>query len=856
MHARKVYTIGVVLLLSTILFPTMTQHVQAMEITVGSGTGYDFSTIQEAINASDDADTIIIQAGRYDPFSVEGIADLSIITNGSVIIENTDTIALTTDEGIFNATAVISNATDFFMENMTFDGDETTQNRTVGLWIYNSTAIIHNCTTQDFSGTDLDEDDQNASQHACYGMAIMNTTITVTNLTSVNNQIGFILMNASVTLENTTMSGKQTGITAGVFVNALSNFTANNSVFTSFANGNRSAGMYTEQTTANLNVTVTNCTVHDNVIGFALMNGTVIEIHNCSFYDNDYGILGNTSIDARYNWWGSVNGPNCTSNTYNENQQGDSFQYGDTNTYVPWLNASYETGSPIAPIINDDTAYFIELENALDNATDGTTVAIRAGTFNQSADIVLNNISDLFINGTEAFGSHYSNISLTFSNVTNLELRNLSLSNVSGDCISFTDFNNIFISHLQFTNSTSGIRYIAQGTVNTLANSQIEHCIFDECTNGILLAEATSNDAEIKDITIHNNTFKGNTYGINTSNAATDSSYINASNLTIKNNTFYNSVNKAIRNWQSEQVDATYNYWFNHKWSTDFISAGPAGEGLGNGDPIAGNISFSPFYSGHVTVREDSAHNITINNGLDDADITSYSFDWNNNGTFENTTNNPYIIHTFSDPGNQTVQLQITGSGPYSGLFQAIVEDDVTYNLKKKITGYNIIGIIEKEISCAELINKSENITRICYWNESEQNWSPSYIAGWSEPSDPENHIFVAGDEALLFIQSNDTIHLYGYYPTMETEEITIYNGSNWLARTGPATTAKKVGENLTADGVDWSTMMKWREGLQRYDDPYLPSSSDAQSFTINPGDELMIIKNATTTKLFSMEGW
>jgi len=858
MHVHKVYAIGIGLLLLTVVFPLAIETANGTEITVGSGTGCHFSTIQEAVNESKSnggSDTIIIEPGTYDPFIVEGVPDLTLVTNGTVIIKGTDKIEVNVTDQTVNTTVAILNCTGFSMENITVDGEETEQNQTVGIWIQNTSGSIHNCTIYDFVGYDLDEDDQNVTQWACYALAFIESTIDCTNATGTNNQIGALLLNATTSLENATFSGKDNGITVGLFINSGTNITINNTQVHTFNTGNRSAGLYTEEESSNMNLTITNSSIYNNIVGLALMNGTSLQVHNCSIYNNTYGVLGNTTMDVRYNYWGSINGPNCTSNTFNQHQQGEFLEYETKTGYMPWLDASHETGIATAPLTINNETYYINLANALENATSGDAIQVREGQFNQSGNITVQNISTLFINGSTEYGSLFSDISLTFTNVTDLEIYNLSLANETTAGITLVDFDNTIISHVHFQNNTNGLVCTAQGTANTIADTSVLHCIFEECDNGLLLSEATVNDSEIKELIIQNNTFANNIYGINTSNASTDSAYINASNLTIDNNTFYNSINKAIRNWQSEQLDATYNYWFNHQWDTDFVSAGPAGEGLGNGDPIEGNISFSPFYAGHVTVREDEAHNITINNGLDDADITTYFFDWNNNGSFENNTNNPYIMHTFNNPINQTVQLKITGSGSYIGFFQAIVEDNVSYAVKTLTTGYNIIGIIEKEISCAALANKSSTITRICYWNETNQSWSNSYIVGWSEINDPENHHFSAGDEALLTVSTNDSFNLYGFYPTTENTPITIENGLNWMVRTGASITAESLGENLTTDGVDWAQMMYWREGLQEYEDAYYPSGL-GNNFAIDPGEAILVIKNATSSKIFTMEGW
>ena len=357
MHVHKVYAIGIGLLLLTVIFPLTIETVNGTEITVGSGASCHFSTIQDAVNESKTnggSDTIVIEPGTYAPFIVDGVPDLTIVTNGTVIIKGTDKIELPAADQTFNATVAILNCTGFSMENITVDGEDTEQNQTIGIWIQNTSGSLHNCTIQDFVGYDLDGDDQNTTQWACYAFAFFESTIDCTNVTGINNQIGTIFMNTTISLENATFSGKDDGITVGLFVNSGTNITINNTQLHTFNVGNRSAGLYTEGESSNMNLTMTNSSIYDNVVGLALMNGTSLEVHNCSIYNNTYGIVGNTTMDVRYNYWGSINGPNCTTNTFNQHNKGDFLEYELATGYVPWINASHANGTAIAPItIND-----------------------------------------------------------------------------------------------------------------------------------------------------------------------------------------------------------------------------------------------------------------------------------------------------------------------------------------------------------------------------------------------------------------------------------------------------------------------------------------------------------------------
>jgi PKD repeat protein len=53
--------------------------------------------------------------------------------------------------------------------------------------------------------------------------------------------------------------------------------------------------------------------------------------------------------------------------------------------------------------------------------------------------------------------------------------------------------------------------------------------------------------------------------------------------------------------------------------------------------------------------------------------ITQYEWDWNGDGTFDETVTTPIVQHTFSDSGPRTVTLRVTNSQGRTAEFSAIV---------------------------------------------------------------------------------------------------------------------------------------------------------------------------------------
>lgn len=830
---------------------------RAAPSTVG-GSGYE--SIQAALddNTGSAQDIITVEAGTYDGYIVENKQDIQITTNGSVVIQGRESIF----DGV-NSTITILNSTGIDLENMCIDGQHNEQKRNVGIYIVNSSVTLRNITVQHVIGSNTSTDLENMS----FAVAVANdSSVTIDNCTMQNNQVGFICANATATIEDSTIRGKTNNRSAGAYIFENATVVMNNTVIhendfgTDNSSRNNSIGFFIGGGTTT--VTITNCTCHNNSLAGYVDNGTGISIQNNSIYNNEEGIHANISIVATYNWWGSQNGPNTTENTFNEGQQGNTLA--TTCSFIPWLDAVHTSGEPYAPITDGNTGYYVSLAAAIENATNGTMLTVQAGSYNQSGTSNKKNISNFDIKGTSNAGTCFSNISISLENVSNVIIQNISIADTIGTSIEVTDFENVSINNCQISNATTGILLWAGGTQQSMENNTIHHCIISRCTNGILLGVPTENESEILDLSIHNNTFDTNYNGMNTSNDAAESVYINVTNMSVANNTFTGNTN-GIYQWQTETLNAPYNYWFDHSWDSDHLSAGPSGVGIGDGDEITGSVKFSPFYAGHITTIVDEEKNVTIddNPGNNEA----YGFDWDGDGTVDVWNDptvghpTPYTTHMFTTVGNISARIQLNGSGPYSGVFTVIVEYNMSYDLHKKPdgTGYNIIGIIEKEITAAEIAEQSEHILYISYWNESEQKWGRSYLPDVMNETHPDNYLFDPGEEALLVMAANDSITLQGFYPTTSTDHISIYYQYNRITRTGATTiNASSLGQALTADDVNWSYIYRWSNTIQQNMPGFRHNytAGGSYDFDIDPGDVVTIQRNETSAAYFRQEGW
>ncbi|MBA7688778.1 hypothetical protein ES703_97267 [subsurface metagenome] len=88
------------------------------------------------------------------------------------------------------------------------------------------------------------------------------------------------------------------------------------------------------------NISITNNTVQMNTAGIKIWNdgadGVVVNYNDISG-NVTYGVQNTDTddLDAKYNWWGDAAGPSITTNPYNDNTGGDAVS---TNVdYIPWL---------------------------------------------------------------------------------------------------------------------------------------------------------------------------------------------------------------------------------------------------------------------------------------------------------------------------------------------------------------------------------------------------------------------------------------------------------------------------------------------------------------------------------------
>ena len=369
----------------------------------GTGTGVDaFKTIQYAIDAATAGDTISVAAGTY----VENVVvDKSLTLVGdvdhpdTVIVENTppptdilSVFTVTVDDVEISGFTVISAeywdpapAGIYIEEDVSgctiSDNILTSGDQAIGIYMgkgSNNNILTRNDASDNLQGFEIILSDHNtftdniANDNTKYGFkaeSSQHNTFTG-NTANDNGRDGFRLSvgpdpedtdftgnNDNIFTDNTAHGNTQSGF-------RISGGTNNTLTGNTFDANTENGLLLMEDTDLYLGVitdlTVNENTITGNAIGISIPADVVVaaswEINYNDITGNTAGVenLGVGDLDATLNWWGDIHGPG-----------GEGTGSGDTIStlvnYIPWLDATYESGEPTGIIL--DSEYYITGSN-------------------------------------------------------------------------------------------------------------------------------------------------------------------------------------------------------------------------------------------------------------------------------------------------------------------------------------------------------------------------------------------------------------------------------------------------------------------------------------------------------------
>jgi len=551
MKERKVFYAGVLVVAFLVAFSIVSINTKASTIYVDPSDANAYTTIQAAINAASDEDTVIVNASAT-PYKEHVIVNKSIIlqANGKVIIN-----------GTINITADGVKVIGFTIVPGKVSGDFA------GIKIAASNVVIGKNTVCDMTG---DGNGTIKGIHVYWG----SNTSCIKNITIIHNHI--------LSINNTQNSSGGYGGADGIMIQGnITNVTIEDNLIEDIHSAGWAFGVEITPTNVSDTLPPMNVTVIKNTIrgindgsiydvwntssgnpyfnapypGVCVIveesylvsaNASGIEIHYNNFVDTSvhptYPIVGvvnkdtNHILNATLNWWddksgpydlyGSVETPPWTSNPLNEsNTDGGGCAVSNYTDYTPWLYSEWKFGL----VCNVDNTtypiYYGSIQAAVDDAGINETIKVYPGVYKEK--IILNKSlklkGDPIINGNGSVGikieANYTlienftiiNCSRGIYAVASYTLHNITINNCTiynctwapGYGIHFDGVINSTINDTEINDTTHGI-YLSSTNYTEILNCVLHH----NSENGIYILSSSDNNTIYKCL-IHNNTGAG-----------------------------------------------------------------------------------------------------------------------------------------------------------------------------------------------------------------------------------------------------------------------------------------------------------------------------------------------------------
>jgi len=304
------------------------------------GPGQPYATIQAAIDATSDGDTIIVHPGTYDGFTIENKNDLSIKGQDGVTVNTANRFV---DGGEWWVMAFVMNSTNINIEDIVFDGGEIEVGMLEGVTYGDSTGSITGGGVRNIIGSEM------AFGIGIWGGEEGSTAVDISQLTVENCAMGIMVSNAETNLDRCSIKGMAPYDGHGIMAIDNAQVTMENCEIRDCWKEAPEWGLgmmigmpeeleavYGIEDERPSTVQMTGCTISHNNIGIRLDDdGDLIANYNNILGNNIIAVFKENppSVDATNNWWGDTSGP------YNEttNPDGKGDAVSDNVDYEPWI---------------------------------------------------------------------------------------------------------------------------------------------------------------------------------------------------------------------------------------------------------------------------------------------------------------------------------------------------------------------------------------------------------------------------------------------------------------------------------------------------------------------------------------
>ena len=295
----------------------------------------DHPTIQEAIDAARDGDTISVASGEHGAFSVIGKANIVISGDHGATVIAGDSVPINRGPiGEAWCMAVVKDSHDISIQGIGFDGSALGREEVVvGIAYIDSTGKVADLTVEKIVGVQLGAGvviigDAETSDVSLKDVAVRGATV------------GVVISAARASLDSCTFTAMVPGAGFGIIpmpigIGVLVGLPDEQTVATQSelgGYGSPPAPYYTR-------VQMGGSTVSRSDIGMLVIDDSIVEAHFNRIVDNVWFGLrndGGQAVNAQNNWWGDISGPFHPT----ENPTGRGNAVSNDVDFRPWLRAN------------------------------------------------------------------------------------------------------------------------------------------------------------------------------------------------------------------------------------------------------------------------------------------------------------------------------------------------------------------------------------------------------------------------------------------------------------------------------------------------------------------------------------